>query len=757
MSDSGRRTLKLCTLLFAALLVWGCEGDNGRDGAQGPAGPTGPAGPAGPVGPSGGVPVTSAATINVEITGVAIPAGGGAPTVDVTLTNDLKQGLTGLPAGNIRFIIAQLTAGSGGGSSEWQSYTTRDSGGIADAQATTETATAGTYTDNGDGTYTYTFSQALTAYPAGPTYDETKTHRLGLEIRTNSGGFLPDNIPANNAPYDFVPAGGAPLETRLIVDNDTCNACHDNLEFHGEARFDIEYCVQCHNPSSIDGDSVNEPWGGSVDMTLMTHKIHYGASLANGYFVVGFGNRTHDYSDVLFPQDVRNCETCHNESDMNTPQASNWREVANRNACGACHDDIEWEAGGHGGVSFFDDTQCLDCHGPNSTVTDADGNSVKTADAHALLTQIESGKFQYNILSITDTAVGETLTIEFSVTDPTNGDAPYNIQTDTAFTTCAGGASRLAIGLNWNTDDYTNTGSGSTPAQPIAMNPLTACGGTSTDVGNGVFSVTSPLAIPADASGSLAVTIDGHPAVDIDGTIERIAVTNAVDYAAITDPDPVPRRALVDIEKCDDCHNQLSVHGNNRTDEPQVCVTCHNPNATDARQRIPVAMPAVPPSDCVNVLGADDVTIDMKYMIHAIHAGGAVGTPYEVCGFRNSVHVYDFVYPGKLENCEGCHNPDTYYPVDPSAVLGTTVDVGADAAVPTDDTAISPNSAVCSTCHVSDLAMQHMVQNGGDFNATKAADSSLISSGVETCQLCHGPGRSSDVKEVHGVGEFRFN
>jgi OmcA/MtrC family decaheme c-type cytochrome len=211
----------------------------------------------------------------------------------------------------------------------------------------------------------------------------------------------------------------------------------------------------------------------------------------------------------------------------------------------------------------------------------------------------------------------------------------------------------------------------------------------------------------------------------------------------------VTRRNAVDIDKCDDCHNQLSMHGNNRTDNVQVCVTCHAPNATDINRR------NAPCSDLTS-LGPDDSPIDMKVMIHALHASSFTGQPYGACGFGNSAHTFNFVYPGKLNNCEGCHVEDGYYPVDPANVLGTTVDAN-DPATPTDDRVISPNSAVCSSCHVSSLAANHMMQNGGDFNAMKDADSNLVSSGVETCQLCHGPGASADTGVMHRVGEFQFN
>jgi len=739
MARFSNNAVRIAALIMLGMSLAACSSD-GKKGDTGAAGPTGPQGPQGPSGGTG-LPVDSAELINIGVATVTVPAGGGAPVIELSLFDDNQVGLYGLPAGDTRFTIAQLTPGTGGGSSEWQSYVTRDSAGITDAQATTETATAGTWVDNNDGTYQYTFAMPLTAYPAGPVYDETKTHRIGIEIR----GQAPIS---SNGLHDFVPAGGMPLFERNIVDNDTCFACHDIINFHGGPRTDIGYCVTCHNPYSIDGDTVNEAWGGTVDMKAMIHKIHFGVNLTEGYFIVGFGNNVHDYSDVIFPQDVRNCTTCHDESDTNTPQASNWREVQNVASCGTCHDNIDFAAGDHvGGIN--DDTACVQCHGPDSTVN---GGDLRVAVVHALPVQIAGKTFQYNIENVFDMNVGSMPTVEFSVTNPLDG-SYYDILNDAEFTTCAGGASRLQIGIAWNTADYTNTGSGAAPAQPLGagLNAL-ACfgnpGATPVAGSPGFFSVTAATPLPPEAVGTAAVTIDGHPAVDIDGVINRIPVRNVIEYVGIDGGAASDRREVVDIANCDNCHKELSLHGNNRTDNPQVCVTCHNPNATDSRRRNP---------PCTDTLGTDDAPIDMKFMIHAIHASGETGVPYQACGFGNSPHEFDFHYPGHINNCEGCHEEGTYYPVDPGAVLGTTVDDGADPATPIDDVVVSPNAAVCSACHVSDLARQHMIQNGGDFNATKAADSTLISSGVETCELCHGEGRTADVEAAHGVRDFPLN
>jgi len=752
MDRSFIRISKLATLLFASALLFACSGDTGPEGPEGPEGPIGPPGQPG-TGTSTAVPIQAAERIDVTIESVAVPAGGGAPTVTMRLTDALGFGLRGLPAASVGFNLAQLSPGQAGSSSEWQSYFTRDSAGIPNAQATTESASDGTYTDNGDGTYTYTFAQDLTAYPAGPTFDATKTHRLGVEIRTNRNGFLPFNIPANNAPYDFVPSGGAPTFTRLIVNTATCNACHDELAFHGEARFDIEYCVTCHNPYSVDGDTINEPWEGTVDMKRMIHKIHFGENLAKGYFIVGHGGSVHDYGGtvtgkgVVFPQDVRNCTTCHAESDTSIPQASNWRTVQNRLACGACHDDIDFANGGHpGGVTFTDDSQCVICHGEDAPPVN--GRDVRVASIHTIPEAVAAENFKYEVVGVTNSAPGQQPIVQIRVVNPNAGNTAYDIN-DPAGPFQTSNA-RLRVDIAWNTDEFGNLDPNNELARPAASGqpfaPISIDFKTgATNVGNNVFEKQAADAIPLTVTGSGVAILEGRPQVVINGTTTSLAVISSGITFAITDTLPVDRRQVVNIDKCNDCHKRLSIHGDNRVGNTELCATCHNPNATDVNRR------AVG-SACELVLGPVEEAIDLKRMVHRIHAGNVA-----LCGFSGAHDYRDLTYPGHLNNCEGCHVAGTYYPVDPTKVLGTTVSVGADRSVLTDDVVLSPNVAVCSSCHTSNLAANHMIQNGGDFDAGKDNTGVLSSSGVETCQLCHGRGALADVAIMHGVGDFQFN
>ena len=79
--------------------------------------------------------------------------------------------------------------------------------------------------------------------------------------------------------------------------------------------------------------------------------------------------------------------------------------------------------------------------------------------------------------------------------------------------------------------------------------------------------------------------------------------------------------------------------------------------------------------------GLKEQSIDMKWMIHAIHAGeerNAAGVKTVIYGFGGSVNDFSHVaYPGDLANCEGCHVAGGYYPVDATKVQGTTFSTGA--------------------------------------------------------------------------------
>jgi OmcA/MtrC family decaheme c-type cytochrome len=114
--------------------------------------------------------------------------------------------------------------------------------------------------------------------------------------------------------YAFTVTDEVAEARRLVVDDYKCESCHSNLELHGGGRNNAtEYCQTCHRPFATDEEErlPGDPNEESIHFKYMIHKIHRGADLDNGYVVAGHNNSIHDYSDVEFPGDLRNCRTCH--------------------------------------------------------------------------------------------------------------------------------------------------------------------------------------------------------------------------------------------------------------------------------------------------------------------------------------------------------------------------------------------------------------------------------------------------------------
>ena len=534
-----------------------------------------------------------------------------------------------------------------------------------------------------------------------------------------------------------------------------------------------------------------------------------------------------------------------------TAQGDNWKTAPNKAACSSCHDDVyfgslpdatkAYETVSHitQAANFTPpvtvgpdptDDMCVQCHGV--------GQVADVSVLHTIPSKVARGNFKFNIKKIcgVDVAANGTAntaavtacqasgfpTVTFSVTDPNGGthgypNSTYNIFTDPEFAdatstpsvpVAASGVS-LTVDIAWNTRDYTNTDG--SQARPGRANQFPVFGGTTTapygqdsaftftqtpatDNGDGTFTLTAATPIPATATGSGAVALEGRAYNSIadpaksGSSAHRTPIKAEVAYFGISDTTPVARRVAVDATtKCDNCHDQLSLHGGNRNDNVQLCVMCHNPSNTDAQASArPKAANGLPIGDDPTALaalmltapadGKKEESVDLKRMIHGIHAGASKSldgaTTLE--GFREKgifvagTDFSDTRFPGILNDCSTCHVGTSYQltgtwetPLQ-NGILGSTTnsatsvtydtstatEVNTALNAPADDLKITPTAAVCSSCHDSTLAQTHMVTVGGAvFDGNAAA----ISGSYETCAVCHGPGRAADVAVVHSV------
>jgi OmcA/MtrC family decaheme c-type cytochrome len=797
-----RITSVSCRTIFLAigvvgLMLSGC----GKDGSDGAPGPQGVAGDPGQSGPACATTAT-ALTITVDKVTIGTPA---KPVVDFTVTNESGYPFCGLTENDLRFNIAKLTPENAatGDPSVWQNYIVRSrSGRMEGYQETVSNFPDATLVNHLNGKYTYTFATDLNnapcpgscttaeGKPLDVSYEPSKTHRIGIQQGNRS-------FPLVNGTYDFVPAGGAVVTMRDIVQTPNCNECHNRLRLHG-TRIETKFCVTCHNPGSwfAKGNSVGGvtvPTNTTVDFKVFIHKIHRSEEL---HQLVGSPGGSPPYPadpnqkylgfEVLYPQPLLNCTKCHTDSDSNasrnTPQGGNWGMKPSMEACGSCHDDIyfdtaqisperPWQNTPHPGGVPVNNFVCHFCH-------DAGGPAGTIASSHTNFDKVWRAKFKFNILEICGVAVGSnpvcvpgsTPTMKFSVEDPTGGthgyagNSRYNIKADPEFTSSA---AALTMDVAWDTRDYNNTDGSTPPAQRDSVNLRTSTA--VTDDGTGIFTVdaTSGLKIPDgtglngySASGSGAVGIEGHPAADFDGDgtySDRASATSEVAYFGITDTTPFPRRVVVDVAtKCDNCHDVLSLHGGNRNNNAQVCVLCHNPKDTDILRR----------GGAVGTDGKLEESIDFKRLIHAIHGNSEREKPIVVYGYSgNPTDFSEVEFPGILSDCETCHVDSTYTLADRSGsgganweqpaqngILGSIINTGADPALRSDDKGISPTAAVCSACHDNAVVQAHMEDLGSALFDDTPTD---LAANIEQCVVCHGPGALADVEVMHDEATAR--
>jgi len=730
------------------------------------------------------------------ITGVQFD--GAVPTIEFQIIDEFGIGIEELVQGDnvsFSFTVNKLVPGSGGKTPVWQAYFLGADEGVADAQPTTYAN--GTLEELGDGDYRFTLGAGVDSV-SGVMFEPELTHRVGMEVRSVS--IQGESVEGSDTAFDIQPSTGATtgIEQREIIVQEDCAACHGTEEFafHGGARQDVRQCVSCHQEGAIDVGS-----GNTMDFRVMIHKIHTGANLTKlpyqfcGFGCENFGAPPDDFSEIHFPQSTMNCVACHDPANPETPQAIRIANNPTAEVCASCHDQLEFDDTGltnerrnHIGLAQPNST-CAACHSE-------DGLMISALESHLMEDAVEAQRIQYNILSITNTGEGQSPVVTFSITDPTDDNAPRDLFTDPAFN---GDATSVNMTFTWPTADFTNVNNNAGTSVPtIGGRPYSVrIAGSSgppawvIDNGDGTYTIdtatSSPsVVVPATNPplGSGQVGIEGHPAADFnrdDVYDDELPVTNVVAAFAINDATAQSRRVVVDVAKCQACHgvnDGLSIHGGNRTDEPQHCVSCHHPNATDVRRR-----PADPDglANGINTAAADgleDQSIDFKFMIHALHGSSIRETPYMAYGFGGALSSDEIHLPRSPADCDACHAGNSFALPLGSNVLATTVDTGATnlggnqfhpsssvASNPLDDNNFSPESAVCVSCHDSDFAKQHMASrstspisfgNGLLLNPDPFGDPDTqndVNMNPENCGFCHGTGGFVDVADVHGLND----
>ncbi len=833
-------------LLVSAALV-GCGGGNGNG--------TTPAAPVVPVvAANSAIAAASALAANDTASNAAAPftvlQSAGIAAVSISSPAKVNFAVfsdgaikSGLAITNVSFAIAKLVPGTNGNPDQWVNYIYRKETATAgvgpggkpalasamqattDAKQTDPALLASQLVYNPDGYYTYTFKTDIKdpTQTNGVVFEPARTHRVAIQLSyKNAAGAT---VLVN--PYiDFtIDANGKsvlvtdPAKTRKMTDIASCNSCHEKLGLHGGGRVDTQYCVMCHNPGTTDANS-----GNVLNLATMVHKIHAGRLLAasgEDYTIWGYQNSKNSYAEVGFPQDLRNCSKCHSAANASTPQGDNWKTQPSKEACLTCHVSAvgsAWETlhkivsaqfGGAGTPAIaLPNSECVRCHGP--------GTAVASERVHFNQVEANAAKYKMNIESVAfnDTAdhKARSVTVKYFLSDPTKGNAAYNLVTPdctgTTTITCANTtkfgnlrfylAYQNMIGQSNAVTEFSAYNNGGSTANAYAYK--------GTNDGANHYTVSIPLpddTATAVAKGTARVlsigqvkepqlelswATDPRPEVvptvllntTVQHTFKELALSGTLQ----------PRRTIVSNDKCNVCHSALGTTSGSNTlanafhsgarNTVESCVVCHDANRVSS-------------TVMTNGLALNE-SYQLKRLIHGVHGNSKRSYPFTngnltqgafdkvtgapiapwttpmkdsygraygtsgpgAGGVVGPSSVVSFAaevfWPGVGINCNACHVNNSYK-VDQSP-LGAVVKKDTGVTDPNLWKVISPKAATCTACHDGKTAsgatvIEHIANFGGAAFGEKT-QAQIAALPRESCDDCHASGGVKSVDIVHG-------
>jgi hypothetical protein len=672
---------------------------------------------------------------------------------------------------SVSFIAAYIPTGT----SNWLTMTSRKvtapNGNTANQPATDS---GGKTTTNSIGNYTYTFG---TKAPAN--FDRTQTVRIAAYASRDLTAFDLGTA-HDNSVFTFVPNGSPVTNTHDIVATKSCDRCHDPLSAHGGARLIVPLCITCHNPGGDGVQTIDPDTGNSLDFQVMIHKIHMGSSLPSvqagqPYQIIGFNNSVNDFSDVVFPAMVQNCQMCHEVSAY--PRKSTIGIAYGQ--AGLAPAPLNVDANGNviAGSQNSDTPATPTFPGTGDSTSGPAGASAIPVSASAFsipggLTEPPPVNSNWWLTRPTAAACGachDDVNFQTGKNHPggpqpndslcsichiPQGELPFDasilgahtiplwtpgVMPGVVFqlTNVTGGAAGKSPTVTFTIKDYGGNaisasnmnslslvmGGPTAEYQTYVSESAISASATSTP---GTFNYTFKAPVPANATGTWSVGIEGYKNFTIlPGTTKATTVRDVGFnqlYLFSVDGSPVTPHAYEHIQQdCNACHYRISFHGTIRQNV-QYCLICHNPTNTDSAQR-----PANqnPPQ-----------TIDFPVLIHRLHAGseaptvpGGQLTPFVVYGFGgNPTDFSDVRYPGYLGDCGKCHVNQSDFPPVPASRINVTNPRAFINPSP-------PNTAACTACHTAKDVSSHAASNTTSLG--------------ESCGVCHGVGATFNVDQVH--------